>query len=248
MKKIIAIFLLQFSLSQLQAQQPYPHLKVMEIPNEYCGDEPYFRIYYDESLAQVVNTKRNELDKGHILFLTDDIEESDLVALRLEFNSEELNKEYFLIFSYGPSCDPGFYIVESSTKESIGFVSGMEIYLPGGNSIYTTGHINTTFNKRKKYFFNGLKFNEIKPEFYYVGLETKTLEPITLFADEELTVQLAYLPADYNVEVVAAKSDESYASKIKYLIKTELGLLGWSTIETTAFRSLQIEGIMFLGD
>lgn len=247
MKYLLASFLFLFGLTRLTAQQPYPHLKTFQIANEYCGDEPYFKIHYNETLAETINTKRNELPEDHPLFATDSFEEHDIVVLKLKFNSKQLSEEYFLVFSHGPSCDPGFYFTDTN-KKSIGSASGMEIYIPGGNSVYTSGHINTTFNKRRKYALTEGKFQEVKPEFYYVGLKTKTLKPVTLYADEELTTQLASLPADYNVEVVAAKRTTDYASNIKYLIKTEVGLLGWSTIETAAFRSLQIEGIMFLGD
>ena len=240
--------LLLFSLSYLYAQNPYPHLNIFQIPNEYCGDEAFFKVHYDKTLAKIVNTKRNKFPKEHPLFASNSFEESDIVVLKLKFQSSELTNDYFLVFSYGPSCDPGFYLIDSSNKKSIGSTSGLEIYIPGGNSIYTNGHINTTFNTRRKYSLIDGKFQEIKPEFYYVGLKTKTLKPITLYTDEYLTTQLAYLPADYNIEVVAAKQTAEYANKIKYLIKTEVGLLGWSTIETTAFRSIQVEGIMFLGD
>ncbi len=247
MKYHIATFLL-LCLTNLQAQQPYPHLEIIQIPNTYCGNEHFFRIHYEGTLGEEIYLKRSELPKDHKLFVSDDMEESDIVVLKLRFNAAELKGQYYLLFSYGPSCDPGFYIIDEITGKSVGSTDGMEIYIPGGNSVYTTGHINTTFNKRRKYAFNGSEFKEVVPEFYYVGLKTKTLKPITLYADEELTTPLANLPEDYNVEVVAAKRTMNYADNIKYLIKTELGLLGWSTIETTAFQSLQIEGIMFLGD
>ncbi len=248
MRYLVALSFSLLALGNLNGQNPYPHLKVLKIPNEYCGDEPFFNIHYEASLGEVINTKRNELAEDHIRYLTDNIEEHDLVALKLKFNSTELDGEYYLEFSYGPSCDPGFYLIDAQTQEVIASTDGMNIYIPGGNSVYTTGHLNTTYNKRRKYSFDGIKFKEIEPDFYYIGLKTKTLKPIILYADQDLTTQLAYLPADYSVEVVAARASTARIDEIKYLIKTELGLLGWSNIETTAFKSLQIEGIMFLGD
>ncbi|MEQ8924326.1 MAG: hypothetical protein RLO81_00860 [Fulvivirga sp.] len=247
MKYIITAILL-LGLSNLHAQQPYPNLSTLKIEN-LCGDESYILIHYDEALAKVINTQLNKLPMIHQLYASSDQhEENDIVLLELKFTTTELPNNYYLVFSWGMSCDPGFYFIDGKTNKSIGGSPGLEIYIPGGNSIYTTGHLNSTFNKRRKYSFDGTEFNEVEPEFYYVGLETKTLKPITLYTDEELTTKLAYLPENYNVEVIAAKRTNDYSSKIKYLIKTELGLLGWSTIEITAFESIQIEGIYFMGD
>ena len=248
MKYLTASFLLLFGLTQLTAQQPYPHLKTFQLPNEYCGDEPYFKIHYDENLADIVNIKRNELSKDHELYVSDYIEEYDIITLKLRFNSNELNGAYYLVFSTGPSCDPGFYIIDSKTNETIGRTWGMEIYVPGSNSIYTSGHINSAFNKRRKYSFNGTKFEEVKPEFYYVGLKTKTLKPLTIYTTADLNAKLAQLPANYDVEVLVAQRNENYGSNSKYLVKTAVGLVGWAEIEAGPFVAIDVEGIKFLGD
>ena len=173
MKYRIAIFLF-IGLTNLQAQQPYPHLETMKIKNE-CGDEPFILIHYDKALGTEVNVQRSKLPNSHKLFVSgDQFEEWDIVLLELKFTTPELPNSYFLVFSWGPSCDPGFYFIDGKTNESIGSASGLEIYVPGGKSVYTTGHMNTTFNKRRKYEFNGTEFKEVAPEFYYIGLKTKT--------------------------------------------------------------------------
>jgi len=241
-------FILIFITISLQviAQRPYPYLETMQFKNE-CGDEPLILIHYDKTLGEEVNIQRSKLPQNHRLY-SSEFEENDIVTLKLRFNTRELKNEYYLIFSFGPSCDPGFYIIDATTNESIGGTSGLEIYIPGGNSIYTTGHINSTFNKKRKYAFNGEKFKEIKPEFYYVGLKTKTLKPLVIYVDEQLTEKLASLPSQYDIEVLVAKRTENYNSKIKFLVRTTLGLVGWSEIQYGVFNSIDVEGIKFMGD
>ncbi|MEM8895738.1 MAG: hypothetical protein AAGC88_14240, partial [Bacteroidota bacterium] len=67
-------------------------------------------------------------------------------------------------------------------------------------------------------------------------------------ADENMTNELARLPADYEIEVVAAKNNSSRMNETKYLIKTQLGLLGWYRIQAGKFTAIDVKGILFKGD
>ena len=248
MKNIILIFyLLGTVATSTLGQNPYPHLTTMQLYND-CSDKPDILVHYDKMLGEEINIQLSELSKDHPLYTPkDEIGNYDILVLKLKFNNV-LKNEYFLVYSSEPSCDPGFSIYDLEQKDYICNTSGLEIYIPGGSAVYTTGHINSAFNIRRKYVYDGTKFNELKPEFYYVGLESKTLKPITLFADELLTTKLAQLPANYDIEVLAAKRTNGYVNETKYLVKTALGLLGWCKIEAGHFRSIDVKGIMFLGD
>ena len=108
--------------------------------------------------------------------------------------------------------------------------------------------MNSYFNIRRKFSFEEKQLKEIEPEFYYVGLQTKTIRTLNIYSDSELITQLAALPANYEIEVLAAKKYPADRYHWRYLVKTSFGLVGWATIESTAMSSLDVEGIYYAGD
>jgi len=205
-------------------------------------------IHYDKNSATILNKLCGELPENDPLYGEGP---SYYDVLVMEFKiSKQASDKYLLVFSSGPSNDPSFSILDAKTKKHIQSFSGTTIYIPGNKSVYVSGRENNCFNKRSKYVFKDNKFVEAVQPFYYVGLKTKTLKPIVLYSDKALTQKLAYLPANYDIEVVVAETTgNNFNMDLKYLVKTTFGLVGW--VEIKGFdggEGLQVEGIRFMGD
>jgi hypothetical protein len=161
-----------------------------------------------------------------------------------ESNSQALT----VLYSDGPSADPEF-IFANSNGEQIESLGGVELYLPGNGYVYTTGHANTSFNKRSKYLFNGTKFIEVKQPFYYVGLKTKTTKAITLYADKSQKEIVGSVPIDTEVEVLLAEYSQNFGGTEYFLVKTPFGLVGWIGFVTyNLTEGTPLKGIYFAGD
>ncbi len=152
-------------------------------------------------------------------------------------------EKYLLVYDEGPSEDPGFFFYK---KEDGDYVDKFEVYadkifITGTGFVYTAGHTNQYYDKRRKFKFIGTELIEVKQPYYYVGLKTKTVRPIKIYSDHACTKILASLPADYEVEVVAADSNDE-----KYLVKTSFGLVGWWKLDDDYNGS--IKDLTFRGD
>ena len=115
------------------------------------------------------------------------------------------------------------------------------LIIPGNGSIYISGHTDNMFDTRKKFIYDGNKFNELIQPFYYVGLETFTIKPITLFSDTTLSNPVASLPENSEIEVLINRND-------LYLIRTSFGLTGWLKIGPVSPDYSPIKGLYFAGD
>jgi hypothetical protein len=243
MKKIVLYLPLLFASFLGFSQKPFPHLATYELQTKYMGEIP---IHYVEELGTVINKTLGSLPESHPLW-TNEFGTDDILAMELKFDRNS-NKKYYFVFTYGPSADPAFYFYDIEADEYINAAPGTEIYVPGNGYVYSTGHTNSMFNIRKKWKFNGSEFEEVKPDLYYVGLKTKTLQPLTLYSDQELTTQFANLPANYDIEVLVAERPDKFTTTWKYLIKTSFGLVGWTYAKGGQVRPIDIEGIYFNGD
>ncbi len=227
-------------------QTPFPYLETLMLNEVGCGIKDKTSVHFDKSLSQVINKRIGDLPKDHPLW-TDEMGQNDILVLETKFDRSSA-KSYYLISSNGPSCDPAFYFYDEAEDQYIRGAVGSHIYIPGSGKIYSSGHYNAPFDIHRKYVFNGEKFTEVKPEFYSVGLKTKTTLPVTLFADRDMTKEIASLPKGYNVEVLLGKSVKTYGTEWDFLIKTEFGILGWLRIQTYALAEIGIAGIFWNGD
>lgn len=223
-------------------QDSFAYLETLKIANDWIT------VHYDKTSATIINKNLADLQEGHLLRVTDGPAMENILVLEFTMSSQPKDK-YALVFSAGPSADPAFLVYDAKNWEIKGTFPGTDIYIPGTNSVYVTGKENNCFNKKSKYVFTQNMFIEAIQPFYYVGLQTKTLKPMVLYSDQNLTHQLASLPGNYAIEVVMAENGNAYNPVLKYLIKTSFGLVGWA--EINGFNNgngYQVEGIKYMGD
>lgn len=168
-------------------------------------------IKYNSTVAEEIFEERKN-DDYLLLF--------DLVKIRINPKSDV----YYLIqFDEGPSADPNYTIMKVGANDKLSFVGNIaceKLIIPGNGYLYSEGLNNNLYNKRQKFKIENDKIVEMPQGAYYIGLNSKTRELITLYADKNKTKKAAYLPKNYNVEIVIEEAGW-------FLIKTPFGLTGW---------------------
>lgn len=190
------------------------------------------RIQYNRTLADPVN-KTFDPGAGWDMH--------EVITTKLAPESDEV---FLIIFDPGPSADPNFQIVrgtEPTDDAYLGSMNGLILTIPGDGFLYVSGHTNTTFDQRRKYRITDEGLEEVPQPYYYVGLSTTTLKPVTLRSALEDGETVAEVPAGTGVEILLNRNDD-------YLVKTPEGLVGWFTEKLSTQDPEHFEGLYFRGD
>ena len=157
--------------------------------------------------------------------------------------SKESNTYYTIDFSPGMSVDPYFLLFENK-EDSTHYIGNTptctDLYIPGDGFIYTAGHTDTMFDMRRMYHIENGKLIEIFQPFYYIGLETVSKEPITLFEDRTFKTKTVSIPAGTSITVLISVDNA-------YLILTSSGITGWIHIDYGGYNT-PIRHLIFRGD
>ena len=191
------------------------------------------RVRYDKALATLLN-KPFDPGAGWNLY--------QVITTKLSSTTDET---FLVVFDPGPSADPNFQIFRGKDvgeDNYLGSMNGIELSIPGDGFLYVSGHTNTNFNQRRKFRITSHGMEEVVQPFYYVGLQSKTLKPVTLTSDADGGAEVAALPAGAPVEILLNKDDN------RYLVRTQDGLVGWFTEELTTQDPVHFEGLYFRGD
>lgn len=243
MIKIIVLIMTVILFTKAEAAQLLPkefrHLSRLDAGESIGGSKGIIFIYYNTKISKILKYQ---------------IESSDHpgVALRaIETKLDSTSKDKYIIdYDAGPSGDPHFIIYrkENTDITQVGSYPGTQLIVPGDGSIYVSGEANDFFDKRRKYFLNGKKLEEVRQPYYYVGLKTTNTQAIDVYGDRSYQNKVAHLPSNSDVEVLIAIKKAEY--NYDYLIKSPFGLVGWATAEgqygqcgTELFK-----GICFHGD
>lgn len=143
-------------------------------------------------------------------------------------------------FSMGPSEDPQLIISPEaackagSTVDPEFTVGGEQFIVPGTNVLYAMGSSNAKFNLRQKYVLTDKGWKPAPQPFFYVGEKVKVPtknamgEPVTsvpLLAERKAGAEVVVNVAPgQTVEILVAEPDRSAQW---FLVRTELGLVGW---------------------
>jgi hypothetical protein len=222
--------------SKAETAEPFGYLSKVEV--DKAAD---IYIKYNSENTEVYNKKVKELPESDPFFPEGGPSMNNIKMLKTKI--EPSGKNYYVVFSYGPSADPSFMFYQQGNFEQPAFtISALQVFIPGNGSLYSSGHTNNLFNTRKKYQVHNNTLKEIEQPFYYVGLETQTSAPVKLYASEQLNDVIANLPADYDMEVLINKKGTNL-----FLVKTKFGLTGWVKAEMCGLRT-QIDGLDYAGD
>jgi hypothetical protein len=156
-----------------------------------------------------------------------------LVAVAKIDNS---GKRYAIV--YDPNYPLQFIIYpENSMSKESGSIGAKTMYVTGNGFLYTVGHTDR-LNERRKWLFKNDTITEIIQPYKYVGLKTKTLQPLVLYETKDLKNVVASVPKGYNTEVLLSTN---VGNEDIYLVKTEFGLVGWTRIHVTPRPNIPVD-------
>ncbi|MBL7873979.1 MAG: hypothetical protein JNM78_20370 [Cyclobacteriaceae bacterium] len=200
---------------------------------------------YDKKSSRLINKPCYLLSKNDPLHCDKDIVLAEWVLVA-KFKIENVNDSVNIIYSPGMSDDPGFVISTKSDK-IIGRFSCIEFYINNSGTVYTSGHVNNMYDRRRKFQVQTDSITEIKQPYNFVGLKGKALRDVTLYNDKIGDGIVAQIPKGYQVEILLAESTtRDFEMDLNFLVKTEFGLVGWLRLE--GFSDRVIEGLYFAGD
>lgn len=213
----------------LRAADAFPGLKSLTLP----GYEPA-SIHFDPAITTVINRQLNP----------DAPDDGDIPVIRvLETKLDRTSSQIWVIdYTEGPSADPEFMFTRKGAAEPAGYVTALELWLPGNGAAYAAGHADTMFDTRRKLVAKGDKVVEVAQPFYHVGLEGKALKDLVLYGAKDGKEVVANIPKGSPVTVLLASGEEWY------LAKTAFGLVGWIRVEPWTVDASVVDGLYYAGD
>jgi len=164
------------------------------------------------------------------------------------FKNSVIKDTLTIAFSFGMSMDPEFIFFNASHK-IIARIYALELYMQSNGTIYSSGHTNNMFDKKRKFELKTDTILEVIQPFYYVGLTTTTTttDQLTLYTSQTGKDVVAIIPKNYEIEVLLAEFGKGNFSNEKYyLIKTKFGLTGWLRVDDT--NNTKVKELFFAGD
>jgi len=148
-------------------------------------------------------------------------------------------------YTKAPSDDPTFIAVYN--EEIILEEAGSTLHFKG-KTLYVEGNANSYFNKRRKFQFIDNSYQEVNQPFYHIGIKGLLNYPVQIYKTDNFIEKVAYLPKDYEIEVLLGQTGGEYNDLEKVLIKTEFGLIGWFNFKEVDFGKPLIDGLHYHGD
>ena len=242
LKLLLIILTITSRISFGQTKNYFPNLTKVSIDTTY---NVYFA--YDKKYTTFLNKPCYTLDRKDPLFCVKDsvLTEWTVVAT---FKNETVKDSLTIIYSEGLSADPG-YVIANKAGDIIGRFSCLEFYINGLGTIYTSGHVNNMYDRRRKYQIKKDTILEIVQPYNYVGLKGRILKAITLYKEKVGNTIIAQLPKDYEIEILLTDaSTEDFDMDKYFLVKTEFGLVGWLRLEDGDNYGTILKELYYAGD
>lgn len=238
---ILTLIILKFLTAHGQAKSYFPNLARVSIDTSY---KAYFN--YDKKNSRLINKTCHSLNKKDPFYCSDSVYADWTIVSK--FKNEKLKDSVDIIFSSGMSDDPSFSVYTKSGKQMGSFAS-TEFYINSSGTIYVSGHVNSMYNRRRKFQIQNDTILEIIQPYYYVGMKGKTLKEITLFKDKVGSEIVAQLPKDYEIEILLADAmTKDFDVDYLFLVKTEFGLVGWLRLTNDDLYGTILKDLFYAGD
>lgn len=237
---LLSIILVNFLTTHGQTKSYFPNLTKVSIDTSY---KAYFG--YDKS-CRLINKFCGTLDKKDPFYCSESSLVEGIVVAR--YKTLMLKDSIDILFDRGMSDDPEFSVYKKGQK-IMGRFSCVEFYINSSGVIYTSGHTNNMYNRKRKFQIQNDTIIEIKQPYNYVGLKGKTEKEIILYKDKEGADIVAQLPKGYEIEILLADATtKDYNAELFYLVKTEFGLIGWLRLTGEDVYNGIVKGLYYAGD
>ncbi|MFD2265399.1 hypothetical protein ACFSM5_21025 [Lacibacterium aquatile] len=148
---------------------------------------------------------------------------------------------FALFCDAGASADPSCMLATPGNPEKSTSIPGLRFAIPGDGCLYASGHANSYFAERRKYCLTPAgALAEVSQPALYVGLKSKALKPVTLYAGRNLQTAVTTIAAKESLEVLLLQDD-------LYLVRDGFGLVGWAKLEAEQ-TAVDVDGLFFAGD
>lgn len=246
MKKILLLFALLFSASYTfgygQASKAFSYLKWTN------GELDKFMessLGYDESTFEYKLVPCDQLPTQHPCYISDNYLEYKLLGV---YKPNGRKIPLYVLYSPGPSADPTFKICNEKGEEIFEQVTD-ELALMGTGIMYTYGHSDDMFYRRNKWKIEGNRVVRIDQPYYYVGISGELRKPVKLYSEREGGEVVATLPKGYQIEILLAeKVEDEDKVPLRYLARTDFGLVGWLRVDMDSFMDPIVIGLSYWGD
>ncbi len=204
-----------------QKSQYFPNLKRVSVDTDLGL---FFN--YDTKTTRLINKPCFELDKTDQRYCTKDSVYLEWIVVA-KHKSKELDDSVFVIYSPGWSTDPRFGIYFKN-DDCLLRLTCSDFCINNQGTIYTAGHTNNMYNRKRKYQLQADTAIEVKQPYDYVGFKGKTTKDVILYSDTLKSEIVAKLPVNYEIEILLTSSaTRDFDADRKFLVKTEFGLVGW---------------------
>lgn len=220
----------------------FPNLLKVSVDTTY---KAYFG--YEKTSSRLINKPCQLSEYNNDPFFCSDtlLPEFKIIA---RYKNATLKDSVFILFDEGMSADPRFTIYTKSHK-LLGSFPALEFYINSSGTIYTAGHTNNMYNRRRKFQMQNDKIVEIQQPYNYVGLKGKTEKNVTLYRDKVGTDIVAQIPKDYEIEILLAESPtKDFESDQLFLVRTDFGLVGWLRLSAEDVYETVLKGLFYAGD
>ncbi len=238
--RLFLFFLLPICSANAQKSESFPNLTKINFDNSFKS----LVFGYDAKTVRLINQFCTSLPKNDFWYCSPD--EGVQYTKLAKFANDKIKDSLDILFTNGASDDPEYVLANKSGKV-VGSVNAIEFYINEQGVVYTSGHTNNMFNKRRKFQLTQDTLTEVKQAFYYVGLKSKTTAPITLYKSKTGNEVVANVPQDYQIEVLLCEYSNEYLERF-FLVRTEFGLVGWLRLKDNSEYNTGIEGLTFAGD
>lgn len=240
---LLVLFQLISNLFIAQKNQYFPNLKRVSIDTDLGV---FFN--YDAKTTRLINKPCFQLDKTDQRYCTKDSVYLEWIVVA-KHKSNEIEDSVYVIYSAGWSSDPCFGIYNKN-DDCLLSLTCLDFYINNQGTIYTAGHTNNLYNRKRKFQLQANAAMEVKQPYNYVGIKGKTTKDITLYSDTLKSDLVAKIPLNYKIEILLALSSTKDFEADKYfLVKTEFGLVGWYIEEQEHnYYPRFIEGLFYNGD
>ena len=244
MRRLVTfVILISISLTSIaQTELYFPNLTRVSIDTTY---KVFFA--YENKSTRLINKPCYSLDRNNPYFCDKDSVYFDWILVA-KFKNNKIKDSLTIVYSQGMSDDPSFKITNYN-DEIIKEFYCLEFNINGSGTIYTSGHTNNMFDRRRKFQIQNDSIKEIIQPFNYVGLKGKTIKSITLYRDKIGNDIVAQLPKGHEIEILLADGNSSdFDIDTLFLVKTDFGLVGWLRLSEDDIYSGILKDLFYAGD
>ncbi len=233
---VLTILLLSVTSATTPAKAADQKTKLEHLLVHDLGDE--YRVHFDYDPALVELIMEREVIEGYI---------TRVKVARFSFTPG--GKKYILGYDSGGSMDPSFSIYrdpEGTEEYPFDMGSGLTATLRGDGYLDLTGHINSYGDWIRRTEEREGRLHHVKAPFDYMGLASKALVPLEIYASPEEKEVVGRVAVGEPVTVLLHEyywSAEGSWEDV-FLLKIEPGVVGWwMPKKENNFKAEELEGL-----